>query len=251
MCKKAVFFIFVFVLTFLLNSNSQSFTFVKASEFDKINNLVDTISGMIPKIILIEDDPILLYNKGIPASDVKLKTATVARLQGFSSESYDFVYKQETFNLPYLKIRYENASYWINGVYPFVFDDAHPDAKFKIDDKSYSVFSARNIKFLSEDFYVGFEPIIIKDNSENNYKLLISNSFPEVLQGHSYGSKFAYLQNDMGVVEKITSVDVENNFVILNITATYQEGGATYIISFKIDDNVFMAEYGKIQLISE
>ncbi|MBN2893273.1 MAG: hypothetical protein JXL97_15485 [Bacteroidales bacterium] len=246
--RKIILSVIVFNFLFLLalTSNSQSFTLVKSVDFKNVNKLFDTVDNFKPKVVFVEDSPILLYNKGLPASDVILKAGDVANLVGFSQNDYEFIYKQETYMLPYLKIRFDGASYWVHGMFPFVFDDAHPDASFVANDVKYNVYTAKCLKFLGEEFYEGYEIIVVKNTAASTYKLISCNDFPVALSGHSYGSAYAYLQNDMGVVEQITKAEVENLSATLDVEANYQEGGATYKISFNVEEIQPEAQYWRV-----
>ncbi len=245
--------IFTFILSALIfskNVKSQSFIYTKVKSYDKIHLLLDTLDNINPKVVFTENYPIFLYNKGVPASDVNIEMPRTAKLKGFSKQNYIFTYKQKEYNLPFLKIRFNsiNNNYWAHSTYPFIFDDNHPDVFFTVDNIKYNVYSAKSTRFIKEDYYDGYELILIKNTNTKNYKLLICKSFPKALQGHSYGCKYVYLQNDLGVNEKITEATNNNGTITLLIEAKYQEGGASYKINFKISDNKPKAKYWHIKM---
>ncbi len=234
--NKRIFF--VFVMCFLSYSHlfSQTFSLVKVVDCQNVSVIIDSLNNVKAKVVFIEDNPILMYNIGVPASDIKIKVGTVSNLVGFSAKNYSYIFKSNSFDLPYLKIRYNGASYWVHGAFPYVFDDNHPDVSFTLQGVDYNIYSARNLMYLSDEYYTGIAVLVVKNVQTNEYKLLLNSELPNSLQGHSYGCKYAYLQADEGVNEQIDSVIVEKHLANLQITAKYQEGGANYVLSFAIPE---------------
>ena len=241
------------VITFILiffsvNLKAQNFNLIKTGNYQKSNLIFDTLENSIPKVVFIYDNPILLYNKGLPASDVLIKKGTVTNLVGFSEKTYDLTYNQEKYNLPYQKIRYNGTSYWTYSIFPFIFDDAHPDISFISQDVKYNVYSCKNIKFFDNEKYSGYEIIIVKNTETNTYKLITCYNYPDVLKGHTYGNEFVYLQNDEKESEKIVGINNEKNLANLKIRTNYQKGAATYTLTFTVTDATPEAKYWGIRL---
>ena len=225
------------ILMMNFSINAQTFSLIKSENFEHIGKIVDSTENCVYKAIFVQDDVKLLFDKGMPVSEKKIKTGNVANVVGFSNQKYQSPISEQ--ELPYIKIRYKGSSYWTHGVYPFIFDDAHPDLVFKSQEVFYNVYTAKNIRFFNEGFegaYIGYEIIIIKNISTNEYKLVICDKFPDALEGHSYGSKYVYLQNDDGVIEKFTGYSTEKHLVNLQIKAHYQEGEASYILTFPVPE---------------
>jgi len=243
-------FALVFIIILSVNAvNCQDFNLIRCQDYKNISYLFDTVENSSAKVVFIEDNPVLLYTKGVLAEDKVVKYGDIFSLNGFSDVDYDYVYKQKNYKLPYLKISDNTGSYWLHGSYPFIFDDAHPICSYEFKGITYNVLAARKLYYIvDEEFYDGYDLLLIKNTSNNTYKFIQNKEFPDVLEGHSYGNRYLYMQNDMGVVEEITKVSVDNTTVTFDVVAHYQEGKATYKISFDPLTKQPETKYWRVQL---
>ena len=99
-----------------------------------------------------------------------------------------------------------------------------------------------------ENEYIGYQIVVIKNTKTNEYNLITLDVFPAELEGHSYKSEFLYLQNDYGVFEQISQVSTEKHLINLHIKTMYQEGKASYIITFPATSKNPIGNYWNIEV---
>lgn len=238
----------IFILLLSLSLNSQTFSHQNVKNYKNSEALFNTSENVSAKVVFVEENTVFLHERGVLADNVTVKAGDVFSLQGFTQEDFEYTYKQKDYTLPYLKIKKNSETYWLHGVYPFIFDDANPIISFKANGIQHNLYSAKKLQYVEDGNYIGYEVLIMKNTATDEYKFLTCNDFPKALYGHSYGSPYAYLQNDMGVVEKIKDVVVDDTKITLDVQAQYQEGSAVYKISFDVSKHDLEAEYSRIQL---
>ncbi len=239
---------FLFMLLIFNFVYSQQFTELGLNKFAKYSfamfNNKDSLN-----LYLIFSQTIT----SVSPKDQKIHIGEVAKLEAFSQDS--FLLDTNVLYLPYLKISlYDDEDLWIKGSDAFIFNKDLPDTSFKLNNVEYKVFFAGNMRFVQEKekySYAGYKLIVVLNTFSHQYFLLKTNEFPEQLQGHSYKSHFAYLEDDLRAKEKIEDVLMEKNHVELRIKAKYKKGGAEYSIIFYPYNTSIAAKYTSSMVLTD
>ncbi len=149
----------------------------------------------------------------------------------------------------YVKIQGEKIRGIANGRQVFEIQNSDQDTSFAIDRNLIEIHTT-NFLGMGVDYngdLMGcpvYQPILIKDK-KNNYFGLVDLIKNEYSKKANWDNEYPFfeIRNDDGCQDKIKSITVDGEKIILKIHRVFQEGENDYEVLLKFENNKYVAEY--------